>query len=101
MSIILLAILVFLPICNGRLDGQVITTAVGTDYTVSADGKQALSIPLGEFGSVAVDLNGNVYLASAVSNVVLRMGTNGIVTSFAGNGIAGFSGDGGQAQAAA
>lgn len=49
---------------------------------------------------VAVDLAGNLYIADAKNNVVRKVGANDTVTTFAGTGVAGYSGDGGTAKAA-
>ena len=48
-------------------------------------------------GGVAVDSNGNVFFADAGNNRVRRISVDGIITTVAGNGSYGFSGDGGQA----
>ena len=49
--------------------------------------------PLG----VATDLAGNVYFADQGANMVRKIAPSGDITTVAGNGEAGFSGDGGQA----
>ncbi len=46
---------------------------------------------------VAVDRSGNVYIGEQNGNDVRVVNTSGIILAFAGNGIAGFSGDGGPA----
>jgi DNA-binding CsgD family transcriptional regulator len=43
---------------------------------------------------VAVDHDGNVFLADSGNNVIRRVSSDGIVTTVAGNGKRGFSGDG-------
>ncbi len=48
-------------------------------------------------GGVAVDSHGNVFFADAGNNRVRRISGDGIITTVAGNGSYGFSGDGGQA----
>ena len=46
---------------------------------------------------IAVDKNGNVYIARRDNNVVSRIDLKGNMTAYAGNGSAGYSGDGGKA----
>ena len=50
-----------------------------------------LSVPVG----VAVDASGNLYIADSNNNVVRKVSTNLIMSTVAGNGTAGFSGDNG------
>lgn len=53
----------------------------------------------GYFNGIAVDIAGNLYLLDALTPRVLKV-SNGVATTFAGNGTYGFSGDGGPATAA-
>ena len=46
---------------------------------------------------MAVDASGNVYIADTANNRVRKVAPNGVITTVAGNGLAGYSGDGGQA----
>jgi len=46
---------------------------------------------------IAVDQEGNVYIADSGSHVVRRVDTSGMITTIAGTGERGFSGDGGPA----
>src|SRR5450755_4521669 len=83
-----------------QADAQsVITTIAGTDWLFPGDGLPAVNAPLsGSFGlDIAVDQNGNLYIADPGNNQVMRVGTNGILNVIAGTGIAGASGDGGLA----
>ena len=46
---------------------------------------------------VAVDASGNLFIADEDNNRIREVGTNGIITTVAGNGRSGYSGDGGAA----
>jgi sugar lactone lactonase YvrE len=78
--------------------GQVIQTFAGGAANDGRPATQiALAVPLG----AAIDASGNIYIAEALMNRVRRVSaTSVIVTTVAGTGTAGFSGDGGPAAAA-
>ncbi len=61
------------------------------------DGGPAIAATLYYPSGVAVDAAGNVYIADSQDNRVRKVTPNGIITTVAGTGIAGFSGDGGPA----
>jgi len=84
-----------------KVSGGVITTVAGNGTNgYGGDNGPATSAQLyGPLG-VAVDSAGNVYIADTLSNRV-RMVSNGVITTVAGNGTAGFSGDNGPATSAA
>jgi trimeric autotransporter adhesin len=81
----------------------IITTVAGNgssqygDY--SGDGGLATSATLSYPNGIAIDASGNIYIADTNNNRI-RMVTKstGIITTVAGNGTVGFSGDGGQAR---
>jgi gliding motility-associated-like protein len=83
--------------------GQIITTFAGKappPYLASSgDGGPALNANIGGMyhGSVAFDASGNMYLASMESNSVRKVDAAGIITTIAGNGTIGYTGDGGPA----
>jgi DNA-binding beta-propeller fold protein YncE len=49
---------------------------------------------------VAVDASGNLYIAGVLSDRIRKVSAAGIITTVAGNGSAGYSGDGGLATSA-
>jgi len=72
-------------------DGTTISAVAGNGNYGSGTGE--LYYP----SSVAVDATGNVYIADSYNYRILKLSTSGITTTVAGNGVKGFSGDGGQA----
>jgi len=76
----------------------IITTVAGTAKSgYSGDNGPATSASLAFPTSAVVDTAGNIYIADAANFVIRKIDTNGIITTFAGNGSDGFSGDGGPA----
>ncbi len=76
-------------------NGNISTLAGNGVAGYSGDGGQAAGAMLNSPQGVAVDSAGNVYIADSANNRVRRVAPNGVITTVAGNGIAGFSGDGG------
>jgi sugar lactone lactonase YvrE len=74
-----------------------ITTIAGMEgkFGYSGDGGPATSARLKQPHGVAVDRTGNVYIADTVNNRVRKVSSGGKITTFAGTGKPGFSGDGG------
>ncbi len=64
------------------------------------DGGLAVSAVLFNPIDMAVDLSGNVYIADYVNNRIRKIDVSGTISTYAGIGIAGFSGDNGPATAA-
>ena len=86
--------------CVRKVSNGVITTVAGNGrYGYSGDNGPATSAQFAAPDAVAVDPDGNLYIAD-VSNNRIRKVSNGVVTTVAGNGTAGFSGDGGPATSA-
>ena len=71
----------------------------GTEFLIGYGGDSGpatqamLSLPAG----IAVDNAGNIYIADWLNQRIRKVDTSGIITTFAGTGIQGFSGDGGAA----
>jgi sugar lactone lactonase YvrE len=61
------------------------------------DGVLATTTSVGSPEGVFVDNLGNLYIADTSNQRVRRVDPNGIITTFAGNGESGYSGDGGPA----
>src|SRR5664279_2772055 len=64
------------------------------------DGGPATAAQIGTIQGIAADRWGNVYLSDTDHNRVRKIDTSGIITTVAGKGTAGFSGDGGPATSA-
>ena len=78
----------------------IITTVAGTgNCCFSGDGGQATSANLNFPTAVAVDSSNNLYISDTNDQRVRKV-TGGIITTIAGNGTAGFSGDGATATSA-
>jgi sugar lactone lactonase YvrE len=69
---------------------DVISTAIGG----GPNGMPALDANLNEPAQITVDSSGNYYIAAYTQNRVFKVSTSGELTVFAGNGLAGYSGDG-------
>jgi uncharacterized protein (TIGR03437 family) len=79
----------------------VITTLAGTGVAgFSGDGGPATAAQLNLPYGLAVDLAGNLYVADLGNDRVRRIGPDGVITTVAGNGNQGSSGDGGAATGA-
>ncbi|MGI9073091.1 MAG: choice-of-anchor D domain-containing protein [Bryobacteraceae bacterium] len=77
------------------LPGTISTQAGNGIYGYSGDGGAANSGELRLPQAVAVDEAGNVYIADTGNNVIRRVAAaTGIITTVAGNGLWGYSGDG-------
>ncbi|MBN8693511.1 MAG: T9SS type A sorting domain-containing protein [Bacteroidetes bacterium] len=76
----------------------IITTFAGTgNATYGGDGASANFAHIKAPGGVAFDASGNVYIADTWNHRVRKVDLSGIITTFAGDGTFGFSGDGGPA----
>jgi RHS repeat-associated protein len=76
----------------------VITTYAGNGTGgFSGDGGSATSAMLSGPTGLAVGPDGSLYIADTVNHRIRRVAPNGVITTYAGNGTSGFSGDGGPA----
>jgi hypothetical protein len=82
--------------------------ATGVPFNVSVcqggfggDGGPAKNATLNHAAAVALDVNGNLYIADTINHRIRRVDVStGLIYTIAGNGVNGFSGDGGPAVAA-
>jgi len=83
-----------------KVSGGMISTVAGNGSGgFSGDGGLATSASIDEPVGVAVDAAGSLYIADSNNNRIRKV-SNGIITTVAGNGTQGFSGDGGPATSA-
>ncbi|MBX2906478.1 MAG: T9SS type A sorting domain-containing protein [Taibaiella sp.] len=79
----------------------IITTIAGNNVPgYSGDGGSATAAQIYGAGFIAVDMLGNIYFADGQNNRIRKIDAAGIITTVAGNGMPGYSGDGGPATAA-
>src|ERR1019366_7413550 len=57
----------------------------------------ALQFRLGQIKGVTIDASGDIFVADTDNNIVAKIAPNGVLVVVAGDGIAGYSGDGGPA----
>jgi uncharacterized protein (TIGR03437 family) len=79
-------------------DGTIATVA-GTGAGFSGDGGLATSATLRGPNAVQVDQAGNLYISDASNYRIRRVGTDGVISTVAGNGSSGYNGDGSPATA--
>jgi uncharacterized protein (TIGR03437 family) len=80
-------------------NGVIATVAGDGDLSFGGDNGPATSAQLNYPDGVAVDSGGNLYIADQANNRIRKV-SNGVITTVAGNGTQGFSGDGGAATSA-
>lgn len=85
-----------------KLDAAgILTTVAGSGLPgFSGDGGPATQARLNHPTGVAVDAQGNLYIADTENHRIRKVGVDGIIRTIAGDGVAGFSGDGGPAHQA-
>jgi uncharacterized protein (TIGR03437 family) len=75
-----------------------LTTVAGSDQV--GDGGQAVAAQVAQPEGIVVDPAGNLYIADAANNRVRKVTPAGVISTVAGNGHRGFSGDNGLASVA-
>src|ERR1035437_8117796 len=92
------AYLILLCICTRQMFGQIITTVCGNGTAgYNGDGGPAINAEISGPNDIAIDKKGNMYIVDYYNNLIRKVDTNGVISTFAGNGTYGYSGDGGQA----
>src|ERR1700757_2693975 len=85
------------PIRKVNTAGVITTVAGNGDARFSGDHAAPTSASLSAPFGVAVDKAGNLYIADTSNQRVRKVDSSGMITTVAGNGTEGFSGDGGPA----
>ena len=97
MKLRLLSLIVVMAISFGA-KAQIITTVAGNGIQgYNGDSIVATTAELNGLSAIVADKYGNIYIAEAFSNRIRKVNINGIISTVAGNGTRGFSGDGGVA----
>ena len=101
-----LTIVLILAVHNANAQSGVITTVAGNGTSgYSGDGGPATAAELDYVSGVAIDAQGNFYIAEHYNNRIRKINSNGIISTIAGTGAlglggGGYSGDNGPATAA-
>jgi hypothetical protein len=81
-----------------QVQSQIISNFAGNGTVgYSGNGGAAVSAQIDSPSCLAMDLAGNIYIGDQRNNTVRKVDPSGIITTVAGNGNAGYSGDGGPA----
>jgi sugar lactone lactonase YvrE len=92
------ALSLFFALTAFTLGAQVIYPFAGSgDYAYCCDGQPATSAQLNQPHSVAIDAAGNMYISDNANNRIRKVNVSGIISTLAGTGVSGFSGDGASA----
>jgi uncharacterized protein (TIGR03437 family) len=85
------------PALSQGVSGNIATIAGNGSGTFSGDGGPAASAGLSNPRALAIDSSGNLYISDVGNLRIRQVSRTGIVSTVAGNGITGYSGDGGLA----
>jgi sugar lactone lactonase YvrE len=84
--------------CSPTVCGPQISTFAGNGTpSWSGDGGQATSAQLGNPYAIAFDAAGNEYIADNQNAAIRKITPSGVISTIAGTGVSGYSGDGGPA----
>src|SRR3569833_2935492 len=84
----------FLAFIRPPCAGQVVTTIAGTGIAgYFGDGGQATAAYIDSTCHITRDASGNIFFSDQNNNRIRKVNTAGIISTVAGNGIAGYSGD--------
>lgn len=81
-----------------NMKGQMINTVAGGGS--SGDGSPATMASINNPHGGVFDKQGNLYFVQSSSHIIRKVNTSGIISTFAGSGVIGYGGDGGQASVA-
>ncbi len=82
------------------IPGMITPVAGNGSHGYTGDGGPATSAQLGQVAGLSLDAAGNLFIADFDFNVVREVSVAGTISTVAGNGTAGYSGDGGVATSA-
>jgi uncharacterized protein (TIGR03437 family) len=91
---------IVLAVSAGLGQGNITTVAGNSKCCDSSDGLQAVNAWLPSATGIAVDRQGNLYIFEGGSSRIRKVTPAGIISTVAGNGNLGYTGDGGPATAA-
>jgi uncharacterized protein (TIGR03437 family) len=78
--------------------GGIVSSVAGNGgYGATGDGNQAIGASFSDVTDIALDAAGNLYIADASNHRIRKVTPGGIVSTVAGTGVQGSSGDGGLA----